>query len=92
MSGNEIFRVKQVFNPPLVHSIATARPEWSPRQLGRLMAVARGDGRVALYDADQAQSSAGPQKKTKVGHTDGFQASCQPMRVGRCPAQALMPL
>lgn len=40
----------QVFNPPMVHSLAV--PQSDDRSLSRLMAVARGDGCVAVYDAD----------------------------------------
>jgi hypothetical protein len=56
----------QVFNPPLVHSIATVKSSWNPRQLGRLVAVARGDGQIALYDADHAQQDHGQSKRSKV--------------------------
>jgi len=40
-----------VFNPPLVHALV-AGPAAAPRPFGRLAAVARGDGAVAVYDAD----------------------------------------
>ncbi len=54
----------QAFNPPLAHSIDMASPPWAPRQFGRLVAVARGDGHVALYDADHVDP--GPKKGKKV--------------------------
>lgn len=57
---------KQAFNPPLVHSIDVATPPWAPRQLGRLVAVARGDGHVALYDADHVDPGPKKGKKAKV--------------------------
>ena len=41
----------RVFNPPLVHGIATL-PDDTPRPFARLVAAARGDGVVGLYDAD----------------------------------------
>ena len=50
----------QMFNPPMVHSLAV--PQTDDRQLCRLMAVGRGDGCVVLYDADwkpSATSSSG---------------------------------
>ncbi len=56
----------QAFNPPLVHSIDVACPPWAPRQLGRLMAVARGDGHVTVYDADHVDRAPNPLKKSKV--------------------------
>ena len=56
----------QAFNPPLVHSVAVACPHWA-RQLGRLVAVARGDGLVAVYDADQPQQAPQHRKSSKVG-------------------------
>ena len=55
----------QAFNPPLVHSVAVACPDWA-RQLGRLVAVARGDGLVVVYDADQPQQAPQHRKVTKV--------------------------
>ena len=42
-----------------------ACPQWA-RQLGRLVAVARGDGVVAVYDADQAQQPPQHRKPCKV--------------------------
>lgn len=55
----------QAFNPPLVHGVTVACPQWA-RQLGRLVAVARGDGVVAVYDADQAQQPPQHRKPSKV--------------------------
>ncbi|PRW58024.1 WD repeat-containing 53 [Chlorella sorokiniana] len=46
----------QLFNPPMVHCLAV--PQTDERTLGRLMAVARGDGCVSLYDADWKQPAA----------------------------------
>lgn len=42
-----------MFNPPLVHHLA-AGPAAAPRPFGRLVAVARGDGAVGVYDVDAA--------------------------------------
>lgn len=55
---------RQAFNPPFVHSIDVAVPPWAPRQLGRLLALARGDGQVALYDVDHVDRTT-PRKGTK---------------------------
>ena len=55
----------QAFNPPLVHGLAVACSHWA-RQLGRLVAVARGDGLVAIYDADLPQALRQHKKPTKV--------------------------
>lgn len=62
----------QLFNPPMVHCLAV--PQTEDRALGRLMAVARGDGCVSLYDADWKQpaassssSGSGSSRKGKVG-------------------------
>lgn len=76
----------RVFNPPLVHGIATL-PDDTPRPFARLVAAARGDGVVGLYDADamwqprgsrepssssQEASGAGPQgpRSTSTPDTD----------------------
>ena len=55
----------QAFNPPLVHGLAVACSHWA-RRLGRLAAVARGDGLVAVYDADLPQALPQHTKRTKV--------------------------
>ncbi len=62
----------QLFNPPMVHCLAV--PQTEDRALGRLMAVARGDGCVSLYDADWKQpaassssSGSGSSRKGKAG-------------------------
>ncbi|KAK9844140.1 hypothetical protein WJX81_005669 [Elliptochloris bilobata] len=49
----------QVFNPPLVHALA-AGPAGAPRAIGRLVAVARGDGAIGVYDADAPAEGAVP--------------------------------
>ena len=55
----------QAFNPPLVHGLAVACSHWA-RQLGRLVAAARGDGLVSVYDADLPQALPRHTKPTKV--------------------------
>lgn len=40
----------QVFNPPMAHSVVV--PDTEDRALCRLMAVARGDGYISIYDID----------------------------------------
>ncbi|GAB4823087.1 hypothetical protein N2152v2_010133 [Parachlorella kessleri] len=40
----------QMFNPPMVHSVVV--PDTDDRSLCRLMAVARGDGYISVYDVD----------------------------------------
>ncbi len=63
-----MLRCAQAFNPPLVHAVAVPSPAWAPRQLGRLAAVARGDGVVAVYDADRERPAVTPRRKAvKVG-------------------------
>ena len=57
---------KQAFNPPLAHSIDVASPPWASRRFGRLVAVARGDGHVALYDADHVEPGLKKGTKAKV--------------------------
>jgi hypothetical protein len=70
----------QAFNPPLAHSIDVACPPWAPRRLGRLMAVARGDGHIAVYDADHVERAPKTGKKSKVelgrSHLDQ-ESTCQ---------------
>ena len=53
----------QAFNPPLLHALATAAWPGAPRQLGRLVVAALGDGIVALYDADALQPPLPPSPK-----------------------------
>ena len=47
-----------MFNPPLVHSVATPLD----RDHAHLVAVGRGDGSVAVYDADGALAAEAPAK------------------------------
>lgn len=42
---------QQVFNPPMVHSLAVA-PSTSQRPFSRLVAVAGGDGGVTVFDVE----------------------------------------
>ncbi|PSC75076.1 WD repeat-containing 53 [Micractinium conductrix] len=50
LSGEATASGGQLFNPPMVHSLAV--PQSEERGCCRLMAVGRGDGCVSLYDAD----------------------------------------
>ncbi|BDA43459.1 WD repeat-containing protein 53 [Coccomyxa sp. Obi] len=67
----------QAFNPPLAHNIDVASPPWAPRQFGRLVAVARGDGHVALYDADHVDPGPKKGKKVKGKKGSGGASGCQ---------------
>ncbi|CAL5221404.1 g3589 [Coccomyxa viridis] len=79
MEPTEEHNSSQAFNPPLVHSVAVACAHWA-RQLGRLVAVARGDGLVAVYDADQPQQAPQHRKVTKRGKQTRPNGPCQVSR------------
>lgn len=68
----------QLFNPPLVHSVATP-PEDSFLDAGHVAAVSQGDGAVAIYDLDhrdrqrseRGASSRGAESAKRGGRSKG---------------------
>jgi len=55
MSGDTLTSNGQIFNPPMVNGVAT--PTMSELPYSRLVAAARGDGCIALYDGDTRPSA-----------------------------------
>ncbi|KAK9829594.1 hypothetical protein WJX72_006785 [[Myrmecia] bisecta] len=55
----------QIFNPPLVHSMAV--PATDARPFTRLAVAARGDGNIVVYDLDAECSSDSSSSKSKRG-------------------------